>query len=88
VLVTVVVATQRETVITYEVVVPVRIVYVVVVPVTVVYVVDVAVVVCAGPSAGAFVGARTISATRIMLTITEILIASCLFKTTLSRSWV
>jgi hypothetical protein len=59
--------------------------------VVVAYVVDVAVVVvvaCAGPNAGAFVGTRTTSATRIMQTITRILIASCLLKTVLSTCWV
>jgi hypothetical protein len=68
--------------------------YVVDVPVVVVaYVVDVAVVVVvvvvasAGPIAGAFVGTRTTSATRIMQTITRILIASCLFKSIPSRCW-
>jgi hypothetical protein len=67
-----------EMVITYEVVVPVM----------VTYVVDVTVVACASPTAGAFVGTKTTSATRIMLTITKILIASCLFKTTLPGCWV
>ena len=65
--------------------------------VVVAYVVDVAVIVdvavvvvvaCAGPSAGTFLGTRTASATRIMQAITRILIASCLFKTILSRCWV
>jgi hypothetical protein len=59
--------------------------------VVVAYVVDVAVVVvvaCAGPTAGTFLGTRTTSATRIMQTITRILIASCLFKTILSKCWV
>jgi hypothetical protein len=59
--------------------------------VVVAYVVDVAVVVvvaCAGSTAGTFAGTRTTSATRIMQTITKILIASCLFKSILSRCWV
>jgi hypothetical protein len=90
-LVVVTVAAQMTMVIMYEVVVPETVVYVVVVPVMAIYVVDVAVVVvvtCAGPTAGTFLGTRTTSATRIMHPVTRILIASCLFKTILSRCWV
>ena len=56
-------------------------------------VVDVAVVVVvvvvasAGPIAGAFIGTRT-SATMIVQAMAKILIASCLFKTILSKCWV
>jgi len=61
--------------------------------VVVAYVVDVAVIVDVAvvvvvACAGAFLGTRTASATRIMQAITRNLIASCLFKTILSRCWV
>jgi len=41
-----------------------------------------------GLTAGAFAGTRTPSAARVTQTITMALIASCLFKSVLSRCWV
>jgi hypothetical protein len=59
-----------------------------VVSVAVMVVVVIAVLVSAGPIAGALTGTIITSAAKIMQAITRILIASCLFKTILSRCWV